>query len=145
MALSEIELMHCMKALAQFMERRRPPAHIRDQLDISYRVAGHSVELLEIRPDWQDRTKTMETPFAKATFVRTRNHWKVFWMRRTSNGTATNRISKSRASKHFSMSSIEMNTAAFLAENVAPNLSLNPDARRRACGPSVVAPVSLVR
>jgi hypothetical protein len=82
MALSEIELMHCMKALAQFMERRRPPAHIRDQLDISYRVAGHSVELLEIRPDWQDRTKTMETPFAKATFVRTRNHWKVFWMRR---------------------------------------------------------------
>ncbi len=27
----------------------------------------------------------------------------------------------------------------------APNLSLNPDAPRRACGPSFVAPVSLVR
>ena len=82
MALSQIELVRCEKALAQFMERRRPPAHIRDQLDISYRVAGHSVELVEIRPDWQDRTKTAETPFAKATFVRTKNHWKVFWMRR---------------------------------------------------------------
>ena len=28
---------------------------------------------------------------------------------------------------------------------MTPNLSLNPDAPRRACGPSFVAPVSLVR
>ena len=82
MALSEIELKHCEKALAQFLRRRRPPINIRDQLDISYKVAGHSVEIFEIRPDWRDRTKKMEAPVAKATYVRTKNQWKVFWIRR---------------------------------------------------------------
>ena len=82
MALTEIELKRCEKALAQFLERRRPPAHIREQLDIGYKLVGHSVEIFEVRPDWQDKTKKMETPVAKATFVRTRNHWKVYWMRR---------------------------------------------------------------
>ena len=82
MAFSDLELMRCEKALAQFLERRRPPAHIRGQLDISYKIYGHSVEIVEIRPDWQDAKKKTETPVAKATFVRTKNHWKVFWMRR---------------------------------------------------------------
>ena len=82
MALSELELKRCEKALAQFLKHRRPPPHIRDQLDISYKISGHSVEIVEIRPDRQDRTKKMETPVAKATFVRTKGHWKVFWMRR---------------------------------------------------------------
>jgi len=82
MALSEIELKRCHRALAQFMERRRPPAHIRAQLDLSYRITGHSVEIFEVRPDWLDPSTKTETPIAKATFVRTHNHWKVFWMRR---------------------------------------------------------------
>ena len=82
MALTEIELRRSEKALAQFLERRRPPEHIRDQLDIEYRMNGHSVEIFEVRPDWQDKSKKMESPVAKATFVRTRNRWRVFWMRR---------------------------------------------------------------
>ena len=82
MALTQIELRRCEKALAQFLERRRPPAHIRDQLDIGYRLNGHNVEIFEIRPDWQDKTQKTETPVAKATFVRTKNRWRVFWMRR---------------------------------------------------------------
>src|SRR5687767_11987845 len=82
MALTQIELQQCKKALAQFLERRRPPEHIRDRLDIAYRISGQSVEIFEIRPDWQDASKKIETPVAKATFVRTRNRWKVLWMRR---------------------------------------------------------------
>lgn len=82
MALTDLERRRCERDLAKFMERRRPPPDIRPKLDIGYRIAGHSVELFEIRPDWQDPKKTMEHPFAKATFVRTRNLWRVFWMRR---------------------------------------------------------------
>lgn len=82
MAFTEIELKRCERVIAQFLERRRPPVHIRNELDIACRLAGHSVEVVEIRPDWQDRTKKTETPVAKATYVRTKNHWKVFWMRR---------------------------------------------------------------
>jgi hypothetical protein len=58
MSLSELDLKRCERVLARFMEKRRPPAHIRDQV-----------------------TKR-ESPFAKATYVRTRNLWRVFWMRR---------------------------------------------------------------
>jgi hypothetical protein len=82
MALTALELRRCERDLAKFMDRRRPPPEVRPKLDIGYRIAGHSVEIFEIRPDWQDPTKTVEHPIAKATFVRTRNLWRVFWMRR---------------------------------------------------------------
>jgi hypothetical protein len=82
MALTDLERRRCERDLAMFMDRRRPPPDIRPKLDLGYRIAGHSVELFEIRPDWQDPKKTMEHPIAKATFVRTRNLWRVFWMRR---------------------------------------------------------------
>jgi hypothetical protein len=61
MAFTELELKRCEKALAQFPELRRPPPHVRDQLDFSYKVKVHSVESVEIRPDWRDRTKKIET------------------------------------------------------------------------------------
>jgi hypothetical protein len=64
------------------MERRRPPPHIRPKLDLGARISGQSVEIFEIRPDWQDPKETMERPVAKATFVRSQNRWRVFWMRR---------------------------------------------------------------
>jgi hypothetical protein len=82
MALTDVELRRCERDLEVFLARKRPPPHMRDRLDIGYRIAGQSVELFEIRPDWQDPTRKMETPVAKATFVRTRNVWRVFWMRR---------------------------------------------------------------
>ncbi len=82
MTFSEIENRRNEKALAEFFKRRRPPVHIRDQLDLGYRKKGQSVELFEIRPDWQDRLKKMEKPVAKATYVRTQNVWRIFWMRR---------------------------------------------------------------
>ena len=82
MALTEIELKRCEKALAAFMKRRRPPVRLRDQLDICYRISGQSIDIFESRPDWRDRSKKSETPVARLTFVRTRNNWKLFWMRR---------------------------------------------------------------
>ena len=54
MALSEIELKRCQKAIEVFLEKRRPPLHIRDKLDVNCRVDGQSVEVEEIIPDWQD-------------------------------------------------------------------------------------------
>ena len=82
MALTEIELRRCEKAIAAFMSIRRPPAHLRDELDLDYRVDGRSVEIFEIRPDWKEPAIRRERPVAKATFVRAQNHWKVFWMKR---------------------------------------------------------------
>ena len=64
------------------MDRRRPPPHIRNELDLGYKIEGQSVQIFEVRPDWRDKTIHRETPVAKATFVRAKNHWRVYWMRR---------------------------------------------------------------
>jgi hypothetical protein len=82
MALTDLERKRCERDLARFLERRRPPPHIRSDLDIGYRISGQSVEVFEVRPDWQDPDVKRELPFAKATFVRTRDRWRVFWMKR---------------------------------------------------------------
>ena len=81
MAFNEIEKKRCEKAVSAFMGKRRPPAHIRNQLDLGYRLKGQSVEIFEIRPDWRDPAKTMEEPVAKATYVRSQNVWKIYWQR----------------------------------------------------------------
>ncbi len=81
MALSEIERKKVEKAVGAYIDLHRPPPHIRPELDIDYRLTGHSVEIFEIRPMWRNPTEKMEQPVAKATFVRTQGIWKIFWMR----------------------------------------------------------------
>jgi len=80
MAFTELELARHKRDLESFMKRRRPPMHIRDKLDHGYRFDGQSVELYDIRPDFRDPSIKRETPFAKATYVRAKNHWRIFWM-----------------------------------------------------------------
>lgn len=81
MALTELETARAKKTLDEFMERRRPPPHIRAQLDLGYRITGQSVEIFEVRPMWNRPSEKMESPFAKATFVRTHNVWRIYWQR----------------------------------------------------------------
>lgn len=81
MALSELERRRVEKAVGAFIDARRPPPHLRPQLDLGFRVSGQSVELFEIRPRWDRPAVKCESPFAKATFVRSRGVWRVFWRR----------------------------------------------------------------
>lgn len=81
MALSEFEAKRVEKAVLAFLEKRRPPPHIRPKLDFGYRINGQSVELFEIRPRWNKPSEKREHPFAKATYVKTTGTWKVFWRR----------------------------------------------------------------
>lgn len=81
MALSEFELKRLEKLVGQYVEKRRPPPHIRPELDIAYRIDGQSVEIFEVRPDWKRPDEIMEHPVAKATYVKTQQIWKIYWMR----------------------------------------------------------------
>lgn len=81
MAFSEKETKRYEKQVAAFVEKRRPPEDIRDELDIGFRIKGHSVEIFEIRPRYSDPKVIDDIPVAKTTYVRTQNVWKVFWMR----------------------------------------------------------------
>jgi len=67
--------------MAKFIERIRPPAHIRDQLDFIYRLEKQSVEIFEVRPLWRNPKEKTEQPVAKATFKKIQEIWKVYWHR----------------------------------------------------------------
>ena len=81
MAISEFEIKRTEKLVGQFVENRRPEPHIRSQLDIGFRLDGQSFEIFEIRPQWNNPSKTIEGPVAKATYVKSRKTWKLFWKR----------------------------------------------------------------
>lgn len=81
MAFTEIEMQRYKKLVAAFVEKRRPPLHIRPELDLGFSVKGQSVEIFEIRPVWRNPEEKMEHPVAKATYVKTQDIWKVYWMR----------------------------------------------------------------
>ena len=81
MALSEFERKRVKKLADAFVERRRPPVHMRNELDLGYRVCGQSVELFEIRRLWNDPSERIEEPVAKATYVKKTNTWRVYWQR----------------------------------------------------------------
>jgi hypothetical protein len=85
-ALSDLELARVKKAVGAFIERRRPPIHLRPELDLLFRVSGQSVTIFEVRPVWRGPPgEKLEHGAAKATYVRSTNQWKVFWLRRDLN------------------------------------------------------------
>ena len=81
MALSEHERRRFEKPLQAFIEARRPPPHIRPELDLGYRFVNQSVEVFEIRPAYQRPGEIMENAVARATYVKSTNAWKIYWRR----------------------------------------------------------------
>ena len=81
MVLSEFEIKRIQKVVGEYIEKHRPPAHIRNELDLSFRIEGQSVLILEIRPSWQNPKEKLESEVAKATFVKIKKTWKIYWMR----------------------------------------------------------------
>jgi hypothetical protein len=81
MTLSEFETKRCEKLVAEFVEKRRPPPHIRAELDLAFRISGQSIEIFELRPYWMDKSRIQEHPVAKATYNKSKLNWKVFWQR----------------------------------------------------------------
>lgn len=82
MALTELETARVRKAVGAFVERRRPPPHLRQEVDLTFRVSGQSVEILEVRrAHGGSPGEKFEVPVAKATYVRSARRWRVFWLR----------------------------------------------------------------
>ena len=69
------------RLLEKYIESKRPPLEIRDQVDIGYRKKGQVVELFEIRPNFKDAKTKIESPIAKARLIKSRSVWRLYWMR----------------------------------------------------------------
>lgn len=52
-AISEFEEKRCKRELEKFLAVHCPPVHIRNEVDIGYRLENQSVEIFEIRPHWK--------------------------------------------------------------------------------------------
>jgi hypothetical protein len=64
-----------------YIERKRPPEHIRSKLDIGWRYDKQAVYVFEMRPQWNDSSTTIHHDVAKAVWVQQAKEWRIFWMR----------------------------------------------------------------
>ncbi|NPA69131.1 MAG: DUF3024 domain-containing protein [Chlorobi bacterium] len=68
--------------IKKFTESLRPEnPEIRSQLDFGYSYNGQTAEIYEIRPVWDNLSKTVKLPFAKIRFYKSAQLWKLYWMR----------------------------------------------------------------
>jgi len=81
MAISEFEIKRCEKLVGQYIEKNRPPVHLRNQLALGFRIKDQSIEIYEIRPLWNNPDKKIEEMQAKTTYIKKSKTWNVFWQR----------------------------------------------------------------
>ena len=82
MAIDAHQSVELIEQLENFVERIRPNTDdMRKQIDFGYSIENQSVLLQEIRPDWKNKDVIRRYPFAKATFVKKQQVWKIYWLR----------------------------------------------------------------
>jgi hypothetical protein len=64
MGFNDIETKRIEKEMKAFIDARRPPAEVRDQVDLDYKILNFNVILFEIRPNWQN--EKIQIPIAIA-------------------------------------------------------------------------------
>jgi len=81
MTLEITKSLEIIETMENYITKVRPAPEIRNQLDIGYEIEDQSVILQEIRPSWKDPTIIRRIGYAKATYVKSKNIWNVFWQR----------------------------------------------------------------
>jgi hypothetical protein len=67
--------------ITQFLASIRPPADIRDKVDIGYSFKNNTLTIQETRPYWRDPVRKIDIPVAKAKYVKSKDIWKIYWQR----------------------------------------------------------------
>jgi len=73
------------RPLQLFMNKRRPPEEIRDQLDLGYQLENNCLELYQIRSIWNKKEERVKSYLARAKYIKSRNIWKIYWKRSSGN------------------------------------------------------------
>lgn len=80
MSLDILKTAEIIENLESFIDFHRPEESIRDQVDLDYKFEGQSIIIYEIRPHYETG-EAIESPIAKTTYVKSRDEWKIYWMR----------------------------------------------------------------
>lgn len=81
MSFSSDHTLTIIETMENYIFRVRPSPEIRSKLDLGYEILDQSVILFEIRPRWRNPDEIIHIPYAKASFVKSKNLWKVYWIR----------------------------------------------------------------
>jgi hypothetical protein len=63
------------------VELLRPEERLRNEIDIIFSFENGDLILFEVRPAWNKPMEIIHSPFAKASFVQSREIWRIYWMR----------------------------------------------------------------
>ncbi len=77
MALNDIEVAQIKRYMRLFMNKRRPPAFIRDEVDLEYRIWGNDVVICRVN---YINKKKYESPIAKMVLNRPHTRWNLYSM-----------------------------------------------------------------
>jgi hypothetical protein len=80
MSFSEFERQMIKKEVGGLCSRRTPE-NLKDKLRFEYDIEKQNVIIYEVRPAWNNPEKHTRNPFAKLTYVKSRNIWKLYWKR----------------------------------------------------------------
>ena len=81
MGLDALKTIDVIEVMENFINKHRPPEDDRSKLDLSYRIEKQSILIFEIRPKWDKPESIIKCDFAKTTYVKNKNIWKIYWMR----------------------------------------------------------------
>ncbi len=81
MTLDITKSLDIIETMENYIAKVRPRPEIRDQVDIGYEIQDQSVILQAIRPSWENPSLIQRFGYAKTTFVKDKNIWKVYWKR----------------------------------------------------------------
>jgi len=79
MAISEFEIKRCEKYVGEYVAKHRPPAYVRNEVDLCYRIEDQSVLIYELRSLRNKPEQKVEAMVAKTTYVKKDKIWKIFW------------------------------------------------------------------
>jgi hypothetical protein len=81
MSFDLLNTLDVIEVMENFIFRIRPEEEIRDKIDVAYKIEDQSIIIYEIFPLYLESDKKTESPIAKTTYVKAKDHWKVFWLR----------------------------------------------------------------
>jgi hypothetical protein len=67
--------------MENYISKVRPRPEIMHNIDLSYAIENQSIILNEIRPYWGNPNEVLTSGYAKSTFVKNKNIWKIYWKR----------------------------------------------------------------
>lgn len=83
MAFNDLEFHAVNKEVKRFVQSIRPPAHLRNELDVVYSINGQTIDIGQLRPVWQGEPgETYTLPSARIKYIRSFDRWKIYWMRK---------------------------------------------------------------